>query len=132
MTQPLTILTWPDYIDPKTIEQFETEFDAKVNLDIVPSAVELIERMKSGGGSAPDVLVPPDYAVRELNADGRLLTLDHALLPNFIHIDPRFQQGRAHDLASRVSIVKDWGTTGFMYRTDMIYEQPTSWADFWR
>ena len=25
---------------------------------------------------------------------------------------------------------KDWGTTGFMYRTDKIKERPTSWAGF--
>jgi hypothetical protein len=38
-------------------------------VDIVPSAVELIERIKSGS-TPPDVLVPPDYAVRELGAEG--------------------------------------------------------------
>jgi spermidine/putrescine transport system substrate-binding protein len=31
-----------------------------------------------------------------------------------------------------MSITKDWGTTGFMYRTDLINETPTSWTDFWR
>ena len=127
----LTILTWPDYINPKTIEQFETEFDVKVVLDIVPSAVELIERMKSGG-PAPDILVPPDYAVRELGAENRLAVLDHAKLSNFEHLEKRFQAGRAHDASSHISLVKDWGTTGFMLRTDVLQESPNSWADFWR
>jgi len=127
----LTLLTWPDYINPKTIEQFEVEFDVKVHLEIVPSAVELIERMKSGG-SAPDVLCPPDYAVRELGAENLLAELDHAKLSNLEHLDGRFQLGRAHDPQSRVSIIKDWGTTGFMIRTDMIDESPKSWSDFWR
>jgi len=131
MTQQLTLLTWPDYIDPVTLEQFESEFGVKVNLEIVPSAVELIERMKSGG-PAPDVLCPPDYAVRELGAQGRLAALDHAKLSNFGHLEKRFQLGRPHDAQSRVSIIKDWGTTGFMIRTDMIHEEPKSWADFWR
>jgi spermidine/putrescine transport system substrate-binding protein len=27
-------------------------------------------------------------------------------------------------------VPKDWGTTGFMYRTDKIKERPTSWAQF--
>ncbi len=131
MTQQLTLLTWPDYINPLTLEQFESEYQAEVNLEIVPSAVELIERMKSDG-PMPDVLCPPDYAVRELGAEGRLAELDHAKLPNLEHLEKRFQFGRPHDAESRVSIVKDWGTTGFMYRTDMIYEEPKSWADFWR
>src|SRR5262245_42520451 len=130
MTQELTLLTWPDYINPRTLEQFENEYQAKVHLEIVPSAVELIERMRSGGTT--DVLCPPDYAVRELGAEGGIAALDQAKLSNLKHLDKRFQFGRPHDPESRISIIKDWGTTGFMYRTDMIYEEPKSWADFWR
>ena len=127
----LTLLTWPDYINPKTIEQFESEFSVKVHLDIVPSAVELIERMKSGG-PVPDILCPPDYAVRELDAEDLLAVLDHTKLSNLEHLDGRFQLGRAHDPQSRISIIKDWGTTGFMIRTDKIHESPQSWSDFWK
>ena len=70
------------------------------------------------------MLVPPDYAVRELSAQGRLLNLDHSKLSrNLEHLEILcFYHGRAHDPEGRVSIIKDWGTTGFMYRTDMIYE----------
>ena len=131
MNSTLTLLTWPDYVDPLTIEGFEKEFGVQVRLEIVPSAVELIERMQAKDPGV-DVLVPPDYAVRELNAQGRLLALDHSQLPNAEHLESRFYQGRAHDPESRVSIIKDWGTTGLMYRTDMIYETLESWADFWR
>jgi len=142
MERHITLLTWPDYINPVTLEQFESEFGIKVNLEIVPSAVELIERMRNDGRvvaplaprieTIPDVLCPPDYAVRELGAEGRLAALDHAKLPNFEQLEKRFQFGRPHDAESRISVIKDWGTTGFMYRTDMIYEEPKSWADFWR
>ena len=131
MAQILTLLTWPDYIDPQTLQQFESEFGTTVQLEIVPSAVELIERMQTENPGV-DVLVPPDYAVRELNSQGRLLKLDHAQLPNLKHLEPRFARGRSHDPESLVSLVKDWGTTGFMYRTDMIHEMLDSWADFWR
>ena len=130
MTGRLTILTWPNYINPQTIAQFESEFGVTVDLDIVPSAVELVERMRSDS-ALPDVLVPPDYAVRELDAEGRLCILDRVLLPNLIHIDLRFQRGRAHDPDSRVSLIKDWGITGYLYRTDRIDEKPATWADFW-
>lgn len=127
----ITLLTWPDYVSPLTLEGFEKEFGAKVRLEVVVSAVELIERMQAKDPKV-DVLVPPDYAVRELSAQGRLRALDHSLLPNLEHIETRFYKGRAHDPESWISIIKDWGTTGFMYRTDMIYETLRSWADFWR
>jgi len=126
----LTLLTWPDYISPLTLQQFELEFGVRVRVEIVPSAVELIGCMRADG-SKPDVLVPPDYAVRELNAEGRLLTLDQSRLPNLQHLEPRFRHGRPHDPEGRVSVVKDWGTTGFMYRSDMMNESPQSWAEFW-
>jgi len=100
-------------------------------LEIVPSAVELIERMKDGEQPSVDVLCPPDYAVRELGGENLLHPLDHAKLPNIEHLEKRFQVGRAHDAHSQISIVKDWGTTGFMYRTDVVKESPTSWQDFW-
>jgi spermidine/putrescine transport system substrate-binding protein len=131
MGQTLTLLTWPDYIDPQTLQQFESEFGIRVQLEIVPSAVELIERMQTENPGV-DVLVPPDYAVRELNSQSRLLKLDHSQLPNLEYLEPRFYRGRAHDPESLVSVVKDWGTTGFMYRTDMIGKTLESWADFWR
>ena len=131
MSTSLTLLTWPDYVSPLTLDGFEKEYGVEVRLEIVPSAAELIERMQNEGPGL-DVLVPPDYAVRELNAQDRLLTLDHSKLPNVEHLESRFYHGRPHDPESRVSVIKDWGTTGFMYRTDMIYETLTSWADFWR
>src|SRR5690242_14671722 len=96
MTQTLTLLTWPDYISPQTLQQFDSEFGIKVILDIVPSAVELIERMQTQNPGV-DVLVPPDYAVRELNSQGHLLELDHSQLPNLEHLEPRFYGGRAPD-----------------------------------
>ena len=135
MENELTILSWPNYISPLTLEQFELEFGVRVRVEIVPSAAELVERVKALG-PPPDVLVPPDYAVRELSAENRLLTLDHERLPNLRHLDPRFRRGRAHDPDSRVSVVKDWGTTGFMYRLELEFgvrvESPQSWVDFWR
>jgi spermidine/putrescine transport system substrate-binding protein len=130
METELTLLTWPDYVNPLTLEQFELEFGVRVTVEVVPSAAELVERMRSPE-SPPDVLVPPDYAVRELGAEGRLLTLDPSRLPNLQHLEPRFRHGRSHDPEGRVSVVKDWGTTGFMYRADVVTESPQSWADFW-
>ncbi len=131
MSDRLSLLIWPDYIDPATLAAFESETGVSVDLEIVPSSAEIIKRIMNGR-RAPDVLTPPDYAVLQLNAKHRLATLDHALLPNLKHLEPRFLYGRAHDVDSRVSVVKDWGTTGFMYRPDKIRGLPTSWTDFWQ
>jgi hypothetical protein len=39
-------MTWPDYVSPETLRQFEHEYQVPVHLEIVPSAVELIQRMR--------------------------------------------------------------------------------------
>ncbi len=124
------MLIWPDYVDPATLAAFERESGAEIELEVIASAAEIIRRMKSRT-TPPDLLTPPEYAVRELNAAGLLAHLDHSLLPNLHHLEARFLRDRAHDPGSRVSVVKDWGTTGFMYRTDKVTEFPRSWQDFW-
>ena len=131
MAPRLKLLSWPDYVSPATLAQFERETGIGVDLEIVPGAVELVERMRSGH-PAPDLLVPPDYAVRELHAERRLAILDRSRLPNLEHLEPRFRAGRSHDRKGLVSVIKDWGTTGFMYRTHKVTESPKSWADFWQ
>lgn len=45
------------------------------------------------------------------------------------NVDPKFHN-TPDDPKSSYSVVKDWGTTGFMYRTDKIKERPTSWKEF--
>ena len=131
MGDRLTLLIWPDYVDPATLSAFEHETGIGMDVEVFSSAAALVDRMKDSSGP-PDVLTPPSYAVMELEAGGLLARLDHSRLPNLDHLEPRFLLGRPHDPESRISIVKDWGTTGFMYRTDKVSEDPRSWQDFWR
>ena len=49
MREVLTLLTWPDYISPATVRQFGKETGIDIELEIVPSAVELVERMRQPG-----------------------------------------------------------------------------------
>lgn len=130
MDRELTILSWPDYIDPQTLVQFERQFGARVNIEIASSADEMLARVRTSI-EPPDLLCPPDYVVRELGVEGHLLELDHSRLHGIKNLDPRFLHGRAHDPESRFSLIKDWGTTGYMYRTDLVQEMPRTWSDFW-
>ena len=85
--------------------------------------------MKSS--ATPDLLCPPDYAVRKLGAKGLLAALDHSKLPNTDKLEKRFQLERPHDTESRVSI-QGLGNDGLhVSHRYMIYDQPTSWEDFW-
>ncbi len=126
----IRVLTWPDYIDPRSLREFEAEYSVNVELDTAPNAVEIVKKIHLNSRNV-DVFVMPDYAVHELESLRRLDYLDHGRLTNLRHIDTRFRKDRNYDPGSRLCIVKDWGTTGFLYRRDLLAERPESWAEFW-
>ena len=125
----MTLLTWPDYLAPSTLERFRIETGATVDLDIVPSAVELLARMRQTDALV-DLLCPPDYAARELIAEGLLLELEADHIPNRGNLGDGFAD-RPHDPGDRFTVPKDWGTTGYLVRRDRLPHPGRSWADFW-
>jgi spermidine/putrescine transport system substrate-binding protein len=58
-----------------------------------------------------------------------LSKLNKDLIPNLEHVDQAFL-GRAWDPENEYSICKAWGTTGFVYDTNVITRELTTWADF--
>jgi spermidine/putrescine transport system substrate-binding protein len=68
--------------------------------------------------------------VATLAEEGLLQRIDWKRLPAVrAAIDPKFL-GMPYDPDGKWSVPKDWGTTGFVYRTDRIRERPTTWAQF--
>src|ERR1019366_2339189 len=58
-----------------------------------------------------------------------LQKFDKTLLPNLKYVDPSLLR-QAWDPANDYSIVKDWGTTGYMYDTKVIKRPMATWQDF--
>jgi spermidine/putrescine transport system substrate-binding protein len=67
----------------------------------------------------------------EILADAGLLEeIDWSQLPTVEKtLDTRFRK-LPYDPDDKWSVPKDWGTTGFMYRTDLVKEKPTTWREF--
>jgi spermidine/putrescine transport system substrate-binding protein len=120
---------WADYVNPKTYPAFEKATGVKVKKDFYVSN-EALQAKLQGGARGFDLIVPTGYMVQIL-ADANLLQeIDYSKLPNVTkNIDPKFQ-GLPFDPDDKFSVTKDWGTTGFVYRTDIVKEKPASWADF--
>jgi spermidine/putrescine transport system substrate-binding protein len=101
----------------------------KVQKDFFKSNEELQAKLQAGA-KGYDLAAPTGYMVQILDAAGMLEPLDYSLLPNVTkNLDPKFK-GLPYDKAGKVSVPKDWGTTGFMYRTDKVKEKPASWKEF--
>jgi spermidine/putrescine transport system substrate-binding protein len=120
---------WADYVNPKTYKAFTTDTEVDIKKDFYVSNEELQAKLQ-GGARGFDLIVPTGYMVQILADANQLEPLDYSQLPNVKkNIDPRFR-GLPYDPDDKFSVPKDWGTTGFVYRTDMVKEKPASWKDF--
>jgi spermidine/putrescine transport system substrate-binding protein len=128
-TGTLLYYNWADYVNPKTYPAFTKATSVKVQKDFFKSNEELQAKLQ-GGATGYDLAAPTGYMVQILADAGLLEPIDWSLLPNVTkNIDPKFQ-GLPYDPDNKWSVPKDWGTTGFMYRTDKIKAKPTSWKEF--
>ena len=120
---------WADYVNPETYKNFTAETGVKIKKDFFVSNEELQAKLQ-GGARGFDLAAPTGYMVQILAEGGLLEPLDKSQLPAVAkNIDPQFTK-LPYDPEDKWSVPKDWGTTGFMYRTDMVKEKPTSWKDF--
>jgi spermidine/putrescine transport system substrate-binding protein len=120
---------WADYVNPKTYPAFTKATGVKVKKDFFVSNEDLQAKLQ-GGATGYDLAAPTGYMIKILAEDGRLERIDWSKLPNVEkNIDPKFRK-LPFDPKDEWSVAKDWGTTGFVYRTDKVKEKPASWRDF--
>jgi spermidine/putrescine-binding protein len=125
----VNLYNWQAYINPDDVKAFEQQFGQKVTQDFYVSNEDLLAKLQAGA-KGYDVVVPTGYMVEILIKQGLLFKLAKDHLLNFKNVDARFTN-QPFDPGNQYSVPKDWGTTGFGYRTDLLPSM-TSWADFWR
>lgn len=130
----LYLTTWPNYHDPKTIEQFTDLTGVKVNLTIFGSNEEMLAKLQAGG-TGWDVLVPTNYTFETYGKLGLLESLDLTKIPRFdpSRYEERFLEPGIYPAGSgtRLGINKNWGTTGYVINTEFVTKPMTSWKDYW-
>jgi spermidine/putrescine transport system substrate-binding protein len=120
---------WADYVNPKTYPAFTKATGTTVKKEFFVSNEALQAKLKAGARGY-DLAAPTGYMVQILAADDLLTPINWSKLPNVRrNIDPKFRK-LPFDPQDRYSVAKDWGTTGFVYRTDKIKERPKSWEQF--
>lgn len=120
---------WAGYVNPKTYPAFTKATGIKVKKDFYVSNEALLAKLK-GGARGYDLAVPTGYMVRILAAEKLLQPIDWSKLPTVkANIDAKFRK-LPFDPTDKWSVPKDWGTTGYMYRSDLVKERPTTWRQF--
>jgi putrescine transport system substrate-binding protein len=119
----LNVFTWPDYIAPDTIDNFEAEYGIKVNYDTYDST-EMAEARLLAGRTGYDVVVHAERYSARLIPIGVYQPLDKSKLTNWKNLDPWVLKTLQYaDPGNRFGVPYLWGTTGFTYNRKMIRER---------
>jgi spermidine/putrescine transport system substrate-binding protein len=128
----LNIYSWADYLDPRTVPEFEKRYGIKVVYDTFSSNEALLAKMQAGATSY-DIIVPTSYMVIELKKLDLLGKVDHSRLPGLRNIMSRFLDP-AFDPHLEYSVPYTWGTTGIGYNSAAARAHqviPGDWDIFW-
>lgn len=80
LSRQLFFYNWSDYIDPAVLEQFEAEYGVRVVVDTYDSNEDMLAKVRAGN-SGYDIVVPSDYAVQIMIAEGWLRQLIRRCCP---------------------------------------------------
>src|SRR5207245_8137435 len=87
-----------------------------------------IAKLAADHRAADMLLLDPSDAGR-LQGLGLLAKLDFSKIPNYKHVD-KFARIGPFTPQNPYGVPSDYGRDGFVYRTDIVKEKPTSWKDF--
>ncbi len=125
----LNIYIWSNYLPESVVAEFESRFNARVNIELYDSNEALLARLQSGGVSY-DIIVPSDYMVTVLREQDLIEEIDRDRITNFSNLDPDFV-ALHYDRLNQFSIPYMWGTTGIAFRKDKVAEPVESWSIMW-
>jgi spermidine/putrescine transport system substrate-binding protein len=125
--QTLTIMTWEDYVDPELAAKFEKEAKAKINWIHFEDDSDRNAKLKDEGTRGIDLVLVGDKEFGLYRKRGWLTKLDPKLAPNLKQIDPRAFE-RFPD-AKGYGVPYFWGTTGIVYRKDLVATPITRWME---
>ena len=125
----LNIYTWAEYQSQDNVDAFGDDNDVSVKLDVYGSNEEALAKLELGGGSGYDIVVPTGAFIPLFASKNLLRELDKSKIPNFDNQDPAFLD-QNWDPGNKYSVVKDWGSTGYVYDASVVDSDPQDWADF--
>ena len=123
----LVFLTWPDYMDPAILDEFEQRTNIVVKQIYFESGAERDELMIATQGRGFDIALINSSSIKILAKRGWLEPIDEKEIPNLKHINPRWRA--VHEYAQTYSVPYFWGLLGIGYRKDLVSFPVSSWMD---
>ncbi|MBM7685840.1 ABC transporter substrate-binding protein [Defluviitalea raffinosedens] len=125
----LNVYNWGDYIDESVIEDFEKQYNIKVNYETFATNEDMYVKIKSGGTDY-DVIFPSEYMIEKMINENLLQKLDFSNIPNYALIDDQFKN-LDYDPNNEYSVPYMWGTVGILYNKTMVDDPVDSWDILW-
>lgn len=99
----VNVLNWSSYIPDDVINDFENEYDIKVNYGTYSSNEELLAKVNNSGVGTYDLVFPSDYMVELMKNKDMLDIIDMSKIENASNIDGAFM-GLEYDRYNEYSL----------------------------
>ncbi len=127
--QVLNIFNWSEFLPQSVIEQFEKEYNVKVNYSTFSSNEEMLAKLM--GGNLPyDLVVTSDYAIEIMTKQKLVQPIDKNNVPNLANIDKNVLD-LAFDPKNTYSLPYMWGGNNIVIDKTKITKKITSFDDLW-
>lgn len=126
----LVIMNWHDYLDLELVAEFEALHGVEVKLIYFEDSYHRSLMMQADGSRGVDLLVLSEHEVENYRDRGWLAAVDEQRIPNLLHLDPLWISRYAYATTHAVPYL--WGTTGLLYRSDLVSEPITRWMEVFR
>jgi len=122
----VNVYSWGECMDESIFKDFEKSTGIRINYSEYQSNEELYALLRMGGTNA-DVIIPSDYMVARLIAEGMVEELDFSNIPNYSLVDEKYKN-LGYDPEGKYSVAYMTGTVGLIYNSVMITDEITSWG----
>ncbi|WP_061320231.1 extracellular solute-binding protein [Clostridium botulinum] len=127
--QVLNIFNWSEFLPQSVIEQFEKEYNVKVNYSTFSSNEEMLAKLM--GGNVPyDLVVTSDYAIEIMTKQKLVQPIDKNNVPNLANIDENVLD-LAFDPKNTYSLPYMWGGNNIVIDKTKITKKITSFDNLW-
>lgn len=136
-TVTVNVYNWGEYISDGSEDTYNTnlefekyyeeklkaqgkDVDVRVNYTTYASNEDLYAKLKSGAGGY-DVIIPSDYMIERLKADGLIQQLDLSKIPNYDNIEEQFRNPfYDKDPNEKYTVMYTYGVIGIIYNKDKL------------
>jgi spermidine/putrescine-binding protein len=126
----LRLLTWEGYTEKQWIKPFEQAHHVKITSTFTGSEDETLAKLAAGGTKTYDIISTSSPASRSIIEMGAAQELDMSKLPNYNGTIDFTRTSFIKD-GKNYGAPYDWDVNPFLYYSNGVSKQPTSWKDLW-